>query len=169
VKKTLTVLFAAVIVLSLSLVPATAAAATPEGEGVQKDPPGRAIGRQPAMEQPGPGYTLHPPEEVLTGTWVEWRIGYLGSTSAETLEPYLDKVTVVEFTINGEPVENPEQYVVIYFSEIINNWSLSFRYKHPPLPPGEYTWSYTSFLDFNGFVWHRNAEGEFTVMPRGRR
>lgn len=145
------------------------AAATPEGEGVQKDPPGAAHGREPDLEQPGPGYTLHPPEAVLPGTWLEWRVGYLGSTSAESLEPYLDMVSVLEFTINGTPVNNPGQYVMIYFSEISNNWSLSFRYKHPPVSPGEYSWSFTSYLNFNGFVWHRNAAGMFTVAPRGRR
>lgn len=142
-------------------------AATPEGEGVQKIPPGEAIGREPEIERPGPGLTIYPPDEVPTGTWLLWEFGYLGSGSPEILEPYADKVTVVEFTINGEPVSNPEQYVVIYFDG--QTWFLSFRYQHPPLSPGEYTWTVDTYLDFNGWVWRRSGEGEFEVNPRGRR
>jgi len=174
VKKTFGILFALVLALSLSLVPAMAAAATPEGEGVQKQPPGEAVGREPAIERPGPGLTIYPPDEVPTGTWLLWEFGYLGSGSAEILEPYVDKITIVEFTINGEPVDNPEQYVVIYSDG--TGWSLSFRYQHPPLNPGTYSWSFTSYLTFDPirpgwdpYVWHRNGEGEFTVVPRGRR
>ncbi len=166
--------FALTLTLSLGLGLGMLAATTPEGEGVQKQPPGEAVGREPEIERPGPGLTIYPPDEVSTGSWLLWEFGYLGSGNPEILEPYVDKVTVEEFTINGEPVDNPEQYVVIYFDG--QTWFLSFRYQHPPLSSGEYSWSFKSYLTFDPirpgwdpYVWHRDGEGEFTVAPRGRR
>jgi len=163
---------AIVAVLALSLVFAIQGAPTPKGKGVQKDPAGNAYGREPAAYQPTPGLTIFPPDEVPTGTWLIWEFGYLGSISPEELEPSVDWIDIVEFTIDGKEVPNPEQYIIIYNRG--SYWSLSFRYKHPPLSPGEHTWSFTSYMTFPAilpgwppFKWPRCGSGSFTVVQRG--
>ncbi|MBC7109247.1 MAG: hypothetical protein H5T41_10800 [Methanomassiliicoccales archaeon] len=149
----------------------TQGAPTPEGKGVQEDPPGNAYGREPAAYQPTRGLTIFPPDEVPTGTWLIWEFGYLGSTSPEELEPCIDWIEIVEFTIDGKAVPNPERYIVIYKRGTY--WSLSFRYKHPPLSPGQHTWSFTSYMTFPPIThewppvkWSRCGSGTFTVVQR---
>jgi len=99
--------------------------------------------------------------QIERGRAVVWSFGW-GSSHRDHLEELLDGLEM-EFYIDERRISNPERYFALrdFTQRGDRYWTLVFRYEHPPLSPGEYTWH----IRIGGTVRSREIGGILIVSP----
>lgn len=154
---------------------ATALAATPGAARGDGDPPNDRI--DPVVVGPFLDKT------VPAGTWLTHRVGWIDvhdPPKRTYIEQYLESLDFVGYTIDGEPVENPDAYWDEPVLKTSGTWegyyTVFWNYTTPPVEPGvhevAWTFEFTEPVD-DGRNVHSGGPytvaGEFDVVAGGER
>lgn len=113
------------------------------------------------------------PRQVSTGSWIShswgWFDGEGGDSTREDLERWLDAVELTVL-IDGEEVENPDQYLGEIFLNDDGKYQIDWEYVTPPKSPGRYTFTVEYYYP-DGFedVSDEDEEGPDIEHPPGFR
>lgn len=117
------------------------------------------------------------PIEVKAGEWLRYRWGWIDSegeeSTKEAVQRWLD-TTRVEVYVDGEAIENPEQYWSdIYLHEDREQWAVAWECNKPPKSPGLYTFKvktiYEETFEDGESKWPAGTytnQSQFRVVPR---
>lgn len=123
---------------------------------------------------------VHPltnePLEVGAGQWITHRFGWVDAEGEESTEADVQRwfnKTHVEVFIDGEEIENPEQYWGdIFYAEDQGQWKVMWEYTTPPKSPGLYSfkvnWVYEETFEDGDRTWEEGTyttKSEYRVVP----
>ncbi|WP_267642449.1 hypothetical protein [Haloarchaeobius amylolyticus] len=112
---------------------------------------------------------------VPAGSWVDHRLGWVDRhepSKRAYIEEYLEKLNFISYTIDGEPVENPDDYWNEPYVNENDYWTIYWEYTTPPVDPGvhEVAWTieYEEPIDDGDRVFSGGPytlSSEFEVVP----